>query len=148
MAREHDTSIILYNAEKAWIQEVHKILLNFIPEIQTVIQKMGEYDFKNKLEYGGADRYAWMSKGNLIIQTQNFRFTVTDDEREFRIKYEVLDEYTREHCGRMYAVSYEANFIQLFKKLTEDNVINYVNYNNYRFFEYFMGEMQSLIDSE
>jgi len=137
-------SITLYNIEKQWIEDVKKIFIDYIPTIQAVIPKMKEYGFENKLEYGGCDRYAWTSGECLVLQTQNFLFIICDD-MEFSVKYSVLDEYTREHCRRMYSIKASGYFIQIYKDLPGDNKIVEIGYNNYKFFEYFIGEIESLI---
>lgn len=134
----------LYNQEKEWIKTVRDILIKFIPEIQNIMNNMSGYTYLNKFEYGGCDRYAWLCNDKLKIQTQNFQFIITDNDTEFNIEYEILDEYTREHCQRMYAISSKAHFIQIFKMI-ENRIFNDINYRNYKWFEYFIGEITTLM---
>lgn len=137
-----DITVRLYNEEKNWIQNVRNILVELIPEIQNIVKRMSKYTYKHPCEYSAGDRCAWISQDILNIQTQNFKFIIIDDDIDFIIQYEILDEYACEHIGRIFGIDITDYIIQIFK--INNQTLHYVNYNNYYIFEYFIAEIVTL----
>lgn len=108
------------------------------------IKRTAPYTRKEPLDLQAGDRYAWVEDCSLIIVTQNFRFVVFDWEREFSISYNGLDEYTKKHCSRMYAVEPRGKFVTIYKELEGDNKSIELKYNNYPFFIDFIREAEYL----
>jgi hypothetical protein len=115
----------LYAVEKEWLAKVESLLLENIDFLRDLIKRTESYTIKEPLDLQAGDCEAWVQDDTLIFISQNFRFWVTDSERDFEIGYRVLDEYTREHCSKMYAVEPKGKIV------IENGKLNIGNRNNF-----------------
>jgi len=140
---ETNLEMQLYSLEKDWINKVNLLLIDSIPSIKSLFDRLSGYTKQNKFDVGYGDRYAWIQNSTLIIKSQNFKFMITDDECEFQIKYKILDGYTKKHVTKVLGVNSESSFIYISKK-GEKETIPFLTVNNYDFFKIFISDLEGL----
>lgn len=132
----------LYTIEKEWLSKVESLLIENVNFFTDLIKRTEPYTIKEPLDLQAGDCKAWVQDDTLIFESQNFRFGVTDWEREFEIGYRVLDTYTREYSRGMYGVDPQGKFITIYKELGNKTVE--LKWGNYPFFLSFIREMEFL----